>query len=267
MNLKVPAKTFLVGEYAVLNGETGLVITHEPYFEFGPTGVAPHPESPAGRLGCSNAPRLLESEVTGSGGFGASTAEFLAAWLNQNKNSLYDDWWKSCFKSFKNLNLPGNPSGVDLVAQIVGGISEFSPKELSAKMHTWPFDDIRFQIYKTGNKVKSHEHLLNLQNLSFSNLTEPLQKTLQGFLGKKSLDFIEGVNSYRKALRSLNLEVPATSKILDALVTQPGVLAVKGCGALGADAFIVFSSSKFKMDLGFQLVATDQSLSRGVQWS
>ncbi len=267
MTFKVPAKTFLVGEYAVLEGESALVISHEPYFEFGPTGFSPHPESPAGRLKPHDSLKLLKHPLIGAGGFGASTAEFIAAWFNQNEKSLNQDWWRDCLKSYKDLHLPGNPSGADLTAQIIGGITKFSPKDQTGEKFDWPFPDLSFSIFKTGTKVQTHDHLLNLKDVNFSLLKVPLNKTLNGFSLKNQSEFIHGVKEYRNVLQTLNLEILSTTQILDQVLKNPQVLAAKGCGALGADSFIVFTNQKLNQDFGFQLIATEDSLSRGVQWS
>ena len=98
----IPGKTFLVGEYLALEGGPSVVANTHPSFRFRWTleqadgGAARiehgfHPESPAGKfLNRLNASRLLGTEKAtiefhdphyGKGGLGASTAEFLGAWV------------------------------------------------------------------------------------------------------------------------------------------------------------------------------------------
>ena len=63
MNIVIPAKTFLVGEYLALTGGPSIILTTTPCFELrqcnnlGLHGV--HPESPAGRLWAQYTPKDL----------------------------------------------------------------------------------------------------------------------------------------------------------------------------------------------------------------
>ncbi len=89
MKWLIPAKTFLLGEYAALAGQSAVLLTTSPCFELslskeaGLHGI--HPDSPAGRWWKENA----QSEVglqwhdpyQGCGGLGASSAQFLGAYL------------------------------------------------------------------------------------------------------------------------------------------------------------------------------------------
>lgn len=100
--LRIPGKTFVVGEYLALLGGPSVVLSTEPCFEFSwqsihdkpSAGEIRHPfhhASPAGRwLGqLKPDPRLdgtsyviqFHDPFLGAGGFGGSTAEFLGAWV------------------------------------------------------------------------------------------------------------------------------------------------------------------------------------------
>ena len=51
--IKIPSKTFIIGEYLALQGTASMIMTTEPCFEFLPVqdgGELFHPESPAGML-------------------------------------------------------------------------------------------------------------------------------------------------------------------------------------------------------------------------
>lgn len=90
--VRVPGKTFFVGEYLALYGGPSIVMTTAPCFEFSwvkESGKSTHPfhgESPAGRflnrrLGDDGYRFDFKDPYDGIGGLGASTAEFAGAWI------------------------------------------------------------------------------------------------------------------------------------------------------------------------------------------
>ncbi|GJM07141.1 MAG: hypothetical protein DHS20C10_08750 [marine bacterium B5-7] len=89
--ISAPSKTFLLGEYAVLEDLPGLILATEPRFtltigeKISPTPF--HPESPAGRLLATQpltTPYSFDDPHAGAGGLGASSAEFLLSWSTQH---------------------------------------------------------------------------------------------------------------------------------------------------------------------------------------
>src|SRR4051812_26828373 len=79
MSWSVPGKVFLLGEYAVLAGKPAVIAAIPPRFGLRAGRSLPVEKSPAGRLLASvgeGLARRLADPHLGSGGFGASTAEF-----------------------------------------------------------------------------------------------------------------------------------------------------------------------------------------------
>src|SRR5262245_43666850 len=85
----IPAKTFLLGEYAAVAGSSAIVLTTSPCFELSLVNSATiqniHSDSPAGRWWTSQ--RMTEQGLIWydpyqeKGGLGASSAQFLAVYL------------------------------------------------------------------------------------------------------------------------------------------------------------------------------------------
>ncbi len=61
--------------------------------------------------------------------------------------------------------------------------------------------------------------------------------------------FIKGIESYANELKNLNLTHPQTLSLLESLRKIPGVQAVKGCGALGADVVLVATDKNQNQEL------------------
>ncbi|WP_229776915.1 hypothetical protein, partial [Alicyclobacillus cellulosilyticus] len=84
----IPAKTFLLGEYAVLANGPALILTTSPCFKISMVAESSlsgiHPESPAGKYwtNCKQAKGLsFYDPYHGLGGMGASSAQFIGAYL------------------------------------------------------------------------------------------------------------------------------------------------------------------------------------------
>src|SRR4051812_39210067 len=87
MKWQIPAKTFLIGEYAALVGHSAILLTTTPCFEL---SLEPseknfiHPESPAGlwlKKQEANIKLTWKDPYQGQGGLGASSAQFLSCYL------------------------------------------------------------------------------------------------------------------------------------------------------------------------------------------
>ena len=84
----IPCKTFLVGEYAVLEGGEALGIATGPGFTLSSKKISYHPDSAVSLLlGTTD---FYQVDSKAPGGFGKSTAEFIFAYLQKNKNSRLD---------------------------------------------------------------------------------------------------------------------------------------------------------------------------------
>ncbi|MFN3455885.1 MAG: hypothetical protein ACK41T_13100 [Pseudobdellovibrio sp.] len=266
-NISIPGKTFLVGEYAALLGGPCLGLATSPCFTLKETflkaenadGEFAHPESAAGLYQAE----LKEKRLAGCklnnpyhvGGFGASTAEFIALYLDAeiNANAVsapYDsrlgkiNLVEKAFLKYRELyqeKKKEQPSGADLVTQMLGQVTFFDYREGLFKVErlAWPFEELDFLIYSTGLKIKTHEHLRQLDR----NMLEPLcnlsLNVIQTFKNKQSSNFLTEMDKWILALEKLNLTHP---QIIDLkLVLEKNIqdIKVKPCGALGADVILV----------------------------
>ena len=256
--LSVPGKTFLAGEYLALNGGPAILVATAPKFELrvrNGGGFTPgiHKDSPAGKLIRKHAPFFNQFDLEfmdphlGRGGWGASTAQFLACYalLQWQKSAVLDD--ERYFDTHKMVNtyrdlawngkgLP--PSGADLVGQLKGGITYFDRKRGQISKLKWNFIDLEFFLVSTGQKVPTHEHLASLGSISTDTLEMHLKLIQEGFQTGSKVTFIAGLNGYADELKRQNWVYPKTQELIDQFRSIPGVLSAKGCGALGADVVL-----------------------------
>lgn len=279
--IQIPGKTFLLGEYAVLQYGTALIVCTQPYFildalpqnnkEQKEKSVSPfHPESAAGkfihdRTDIFNQYQLTWSSPYPQGGFGGSTAEFLACYqfyYQQTKGHDFiptPDNLEALYKTYITYAYHGigtPPSGADLIAQtqtkIVYVQKEGAINHFSTTSNDWPFDDLSLLLFKTPHKLATHHYLATLNTDTgsilpdLSVLSDLTQKGYHALQERNQTIFIRSINDYAIELAKLNLTAESTQKLLAPLRTHPACLAMKGCGAMGADviAAIVLSSQK-----------------------
>ncbi len=247
----IPGKTFLVGEYLALEGGPSVVANTHPSFRFRWTleqadgGAARiehgfHPESPAGKfLNRLNASRLLGTEKAtiefhdphyGKGGLGASTAEFLGAWVFERWATEFEHadirdhrelveslanhlgevapLWKSerygsarfrdLLDSYRLVVETG--SGADLVSQAAGGIAVWDGVADQMRKFTWPFSELSMTLLKTGRKLQTHRYLAE------SVQGGGMPSSMSTSVGLKPLepDFVEDMREWvREAIQGL----------------------------------------------------------------
>jgi hypothetical protein len=253
----VPSKAFILGEYAVLEGAPALVATLSPRFELRKEGTAHgpargvrlrefSPDSPARKfLQDEKGEFLLESSFVdphrGAGGFGGSTAEFALSYaaLKGPASAVKDVW-----ADYRRVQ--PQASGADLAAQWAGGAVIADPGTRSVErllvermFRNW---FVFSAAHQPGRKVKTHEHLEALRRADLSRLAKSdvlstgLKAAQTGFFE----DFARSVNEYAALLRSHGFELAQTTEDRAALRDVRGVCAVKGTGAMQADALVVF---------------------------
>lgn len=271
---RIPGKIFLLGEYAVLQKTPAMVAALPPFFtiqkkERPPSSLSAqpsipswlHPDSPAGQY----YPFRFESTFDisfkdphqGRGGFGASTAQFALLYALQNPKRL--GHWKECWKAYQEIHhhkTPLPPSGADLATQIQGGIQLFYPP---TQHQTTPeceplshhFKDMPFLIFSAtqqfNRKISTHEHLATLHQEGFPqvhssvllNLRKIIERSIQSLDEQKFSSFAEALNQYAHCLQDAGWEHPQTTHDRHYFRSLPGVVAVKGAGALQADALLV----------------------------
>lgn len=269
----IAGKVFLLGEYAVLASLPAVIATVAPRFKMkvgGATPLSVHPESPLGRLNTwvqqMKYPLLsfqFEDPLKGAGGLGASTAQFAMAYLAYARRRGEEKVrWKEVWKLYRELNAsdPLPPSGADLVAQWQGGVVFFDGSDEHC-MDLWPlFDWSNLLVFSAtgleGRKVPTHQHLELLSRIGFPHHNPALVKSLEECLirGISAIRENDGVNlgiemdRYAEILRGAELEVKATYEDRKVLRNMPGVLGVKGAGALQSDAVLVLMESAGSQD-------------------
>jgi len=288
MNYRVPGKTFLVGEYSVLLGGAALGVATKPYFEFNfqkEFNLFPsfqiHAESPAGLyLRAHQVDQQIQQQVAFLnpylsqgvlGGFGQSTAEYLAVYanLNQGENLNSFDQIREEYQSL-HRNKKNPPSGVDLAFQYYGEVCLARPAEKNYQSGRWPFLDLDFFLVATGVKVATHQHLLELDLDELTLLPEQSEKVIEAFLQKKSSRFVDELKNWVHLLHTKKLTHSYSVDLRMQIEKNKKVLSVKPCGALGADVLLVLFESgdqeevkKSLSALPLQIVARADDLCEG----
>jgi mevalonate kinase len=285
--LLLPGKTFLLGEYGALVGEPALLCATTPQFRARAIKeqklVGIHPDSPAGQLWRKNANSFgveFDDPYHGVGGFGASGAQYLAVYalaqFRQTGERMALESWSALLESYFESLGPKegelHPSGADLVSQLAGGICYFDRRRKDVHVHTWPFADLDFALLKTPGKVPTHEHVSVLTSHQVRSLGAAAQMGEEALRERDSEKFVQSVKVMADALQERGFVAETTRELLEKW-RQEGVLAAKGCGALGADVLAVFFRPDHRQGilrrgetLGLQFVAGSSDMSPGLQW-
>ena len=293
MKLSVPAKTFLVGEYLALSGGPSLVVTTQPRFELRVTEGASsqanpfHPESPAGRLWAMEEAKLKDVKFEfkdpsgGKGGLGASTAQFGLLYSYLYRFKIAAGWnWAELLEIYRKCAWRGEghpPSGADLVAQLNGGITEFDGRLFEAKAHSWAFPDLVFTLVRTGFKVPTHEHLAQELSIPEERLRVLSVGARTSLLEENATHLAENIEAYGRALAQAGFLSSQTKELLEALrkandELNLGLMAAKGCGAMGADVVLVLHKPSRAPQMrgwfelrGLEICGTEKDLERGLE--
>lgn len=278
MNWQIPAKTFLLGEYAAIAGQSAIIITTEPYFEFSITNQESpnkiHPLSPAGLWLAKQKEQInlaFADPYHGIGGLGASSAQFLAVYLATSQQPSLDELCTSYDEtawSGKGLR----PSAYDLIAQSQRGLVFINKQKKIIESYTWPFSELAFFLIHTGFKLATHNYLEETTIPNFTEQTEHLSAivdtALEAFKTAEAKKLTAAVNAYHKKLVELGLVAKHSLNLIQKISTHTEVLAIKGCGALGADVLIILCDQGNKYSLkdkllaqNFQILATESQLS------
>lgn len=251
MKWQIPAKTFLLGEYAALAGSASIILTTTPCFEFtlvenqqGIQGV--HTNSPAGRWW--QCKQMLQGATwfdpyNNRGGVGASSAQFIGVYLATHHLLCSNANLRDLFINYIKLAWDGEgckPSGYDVLAQTQNCCVYIDRQHNVLKSYNWNFPDIAFILLHSGVKLATHQHLKSITLLPEVNqLTAITQQAQQAFIDADSNTLIKMVNNYHQQLRHLNLVAPHSLRQIHLLQKQSDVLAIKGCGALGIDVILL----------------------------
>lgn len=251
MKWRIPAKTFLLGEYAAVAEGSAILLTTAPCFELSFTddnlmqGI--HPESPAGQWWLHHRMPmqglLWHDPYEGKGGLGASSAQFIGAYLascnllhiNPSRKALLDAYYQSAWRG-EGLR----PSGYDVLAQIQNRCVYINRQNNITQSYDWVFKDVSFLLLHSGQKLATHYHLqrVTLPD-SLNELSAITEQAKRAFEQENSAELIIAINHYQQQLESRNLIAPHSLRHIQAFKMQPDVLAAKGCGALGADVLLL----------------------------
>jgi mevalonate kinase len=250
MKWKIPAKTFLLGEYAAISGAPALILTTHPCFEISlvnrPSLHGIHPDSPAGRWwrkqNITGYGLDWHDPYNGKGGLGASSAQFVGAFYAvnhlQNKKLCRDEMLE-CYLQVAWDGKGVRPSGYDVIAQSLRGCV-LVEQQKDCHCYVWPFDDLAFILLHTGQKLATHQHLQTLTLPAYLRqlacIVESAQKAFEQIDSQR---LIIAVNAYYQALMDMNLVAEHSKSYIQTLQTNEHILASKGCGAMGADIVFV----------------------------
>lgn len=252
MNWLIPGKTFLAGEYLALNQGPALLMTTTSCFEYSYSDIESnegfflHPESPAARyLKRHNFHKKINwyDPYQNSGGLGASSAQFIGSYLacHREVKPQLSQMFRAYMDTEKGRSkVPA--SGYDVLAQGLNQVVYINKADNVVEVLPWLFESLDFLLIHTGNKVNTHEHLLNFNLPKLEKLFKlyDVVECMRDAFKKGSVRlFLTMVNEFSDNLIALSLVAEKTVKILQELKTIPQVLAAKGCGALGADIVLV----------------------------
>lgn len=287
--LSCPSKTFILGEYLVLTKGPGIVVNTAPRFSLSVTvnkkqetlkGI--HPDSPAGKLWAYHSDKLAPFSFVfidphkNSGGFGASTAQFLLMQkflehldLIKQSTELHHLLVNYRQHAWDGQGYP--PSGVDLIGQLHGNLTYYHRDANVLEKLAWNFPGYDFLLVRTTEKIATHLYLQTLSEIPAHRLYPIVQAGTLAIKTGKHDQFAQAIEDYAKTLAELNLVHPNTQKILQQIHQINGVVAAKGCGALGADVlFIMFKKAKYQIilaqlqQLGLTAVAINADISHGL---
>ena len=193
----------------------------------------------------------------GVGGFGASTAEFIFSYFSNPQASKKLEDIFATYLGLYSERKEQKPSGADLVTQLIGGISHIDLAGEVPKVQrlAWNFKDLDFLIYSTGLKVKTHEHLADLDRKICDGLVKPCEEVITAFKTSDSTTFKSALAIWSKKLEQLGLTASEVLDLKSRLESHiPGIL-VKPCGALGADVIVILVAKEQKQSVLSQIKA------------
>ena len=287
IEISCPAKTFIIGEYAVLDGGPAIVLNTGPRFicqiqkNSTASKINLSENSPAGQW-IKKHPQDFHSvqlewinNYEGKGGLGFSSAQFnmLYAYSFILREGHIDQITpQELWRNYRNLNFDGFiPSGADIITQWVGGVTVFEQSPLSIETLTSSLPDLNCIVLRTGDYFETHKYLKSFELGDVSDLKTIAQMAVTAMKQKEETAFISAINDYRKALKRKNYITAKSEEILNRLEKIKAIKAVKACGAMGAETLIVFyhrqSAEEVKKETSFlETVATEQQITYGVSF-
>ena len=305
VEISCPSKTFIIGEYAVLNEASAILLNTKPRFScLIKQGVKDSIlssredllQDSSGKIfsnidifqnkyikewikkySIGSQKCLLEwsDPHNGRGGFGFSTAQFniLYAYSCYLKDiSIEKVKSKEVWRTYRGMDFEGcPPSGADLIAQWADGLCVFKQKPLSVESYMAVFPSLDYFILRTGEKLDTYKYLKEFQKPETYDLEKIVTDAVVALETRNENQFIESVNEYRKVLLKKNLVTNTTKNILEKISTIKNIKAYKGCGAMGAETVILFFDTEHKEEikqelLDFEIIADKEQITYGVEY-
>ena len=267
-SLSVPSKTFLIGEYGALKGGPALLLATPPRFVLKSSLCLGANCKRTGLEGGGPASRLLKDPAYndyefhfhdphgGRGGLGASSAQFLLLhafynWLKFQPTRA--DRLLGAYRDAVQSQTEIMPSGYDVLAQFRGGLSFIHWKKSQFESVEWSLSDLDVILVRGPLKVATHVHLRDLKLGDTAEFESLAWKAFDSIRYKKPEQFVESINEFSRVLQKNKLTVPESLEFQRRIQAIPGVLAVKGCGALGADVILAVVKVKDREKIVSQL--------------
>ena len=261
-DIYVASKVFLIGEYAILSSGGGILLSLERCFQLkvreGKGQVTGFSHGPCqGLLEIVNEKRLdfeFIDPYERTGGFGSSSAQFLALWIwichVKNRRPFHTKHLKECWELFLNYSSYVG-SGGDLISQYSSSsITYFSSHgDFTVKNFSWPFFDKSFIVTKTPWKTTTHIHLKTLSDFAFGDLSIYVQKALKAFSTKNWPLLNSAINEFHQALVDRKLVDSRSLELICEIQSWDKVGSVKGCGASGSDAILICCDSEDRSEI------------------
>jgi mevalonate kinase len=281
MNWLIPAKTFLLGEYAAVAEASAILLSTTPFFKLtlteneGLHGI--HPESPAGlwwqQQNIKSHGLSWHDPYAGQGGLGASSAQFLGSYLASSLLQEKAPCLNGMLEAYYQFAWTGKglrPSGYDVIAQSQSGCVYINKQRQTMHVYPWPFQDLSFFLIHTGIKLATHHHLQETSlPAPINDLSALVDDAQQAFVLHDSQRLLNTINQYHEQLASLNLVAEHSRILIQQFQEYPEVRAIKGCGALGSDILLIVCMKKEAAVLEQKLktekqkiLATEKSLSQ-----
>lgn len=279
---RIPAKTFLLGEYAALSGASAMLLATEPSFELkvadcpGLQGM--NAESPAARYWKEHGEKAIglvwDDPYRGCGGLGASSAQFIGVYFANcyfSERRVKISHLLACYYQYAWNGKGIRPSGYDVIAQLHQGCVFYNHSQATLQTYPWPFDDLAFILLHTGKKLATHQHLQDLMHAGhvaqFEHIVQSARVAIET---QDSERFVKAIAAYHHQLELRGLVAAYTLEQINQFNEQPDILAAKGCGAMGADVILVLTSQsklhsvlKYVSTKRWAVIATSKNLYHG----
>lgn len=275
MKLRIPGKTFLLGEYSALVGGSVIGLATAPGFsvqyetasgQLFPFSFPFSSQSPAGvlwNLVSKNSRNLkinFDDQYNGVGGFGKSTAEYLSVLLPhlQQMPSSYSEV-ETNYRTHSKIS-GAEVSGKDLAIQYFGKVMKYDQASNTYSSTNWKFPELEFFLISTGLKIPTHQHLQTLKLADLSRFVAISDQGIKAYNNGSATDFVTGLSEWSEFLDVEGFLADKAREIKVELEQDPDILCAKPCGAMGADVVLVLCASEKSEIVKSKLVTKNFSI-------